>query len=67
AVRRVPDAPANQLVLAEALAASGARGEARTAYTRALALATAARAAGDPEAASWVAEAQAGIDKTSRP
>jgi tetratricopeptide (TPR) repeat protein len=64
AARRFPDAPENQLALAEALAANGARREARAAYTRALALATAARAAGDPAAAHWMTEARAGLDKT---
>jgi len=67
AVRRFPDAPDNQLALAEALAATGSRREARAAYTQALALATAARAAGDLDAARWMAEARAGIDKTARP
>jgi hypothetical protein len=67
AARRFPDAPDNQLALAEALLANGSRGEARAAYTRALTLATAARAARDPEAAHWMTEARSGLDKTAAP
>jgi tetratricopeptide (TPR) repeat protein len=61
AVRRFPDAPDNQLALAEALAASGMRDEARAAYARALALATAAQSRGDLDAARSAAEARAGL------
>lgn len=61
-----PDSADNQLVLAEALAANDATGDARAAYQRALGLAAAARRAGDPEAVHWVAEAQAGLEKTAR-
>jgi len=67
AVRRFPDAPDNQLALGEALAANGLSDPARAAYGKALALATAARAAGDLEAARWVAEAKAGVDKSTGP
>lgn len=67
AARRFPDAADNQLALGEALAANGSRGGARAAYTRALALATAARGAGDLDAAGWVAEARSGLDKTREP
>lgn len=65
AAERFPDAPENQLVLGEVLAAGGARDESRAAYRRALALATAARAAGEVEAGQWVAEAQSRLGKTT--
>ena len=52
-------------MLGEALAASGARDQARAAYARALALATAARDAGEPEAARWLAEARSKLAKTA--
>jgi hypothetical protein len=65
AAQRFPDAPENQLVLGEALVANRARGEARAAYSRALALATSARAAGEPDAGRWVAEARSGLAKTA--
>jgi predicted RNA polymerase sigma factor len=65
AAQRFPDAPENQIVLGEVLAASGARDEARAAYRRALTLATAARAAGEAEAGQWVAEAQSRLGKTA--
>jgi tetratricopeptide (TPR) repeat protein len=65
AAQRFPDAAENQLVLGEALAARGAHDEARAAYRRALALATAARAAGEVEAGRWVAEAQSRLAKTA--
>lgn len=61
-----PDSPDNQLVLAQALAANHAAPEARAAYQRALGLAAVARRAGDPQAVHWVAEAQAGLEKTAR-
>jgi tetratricopeptide (TPR) repeat protein len=65
AAQRFPDAAENQLVLGEALAASGARDEAQAAYRRALALATAARDAGEVEARQWVAEARSKLAKTA--
>jgi len=61
-----PASADNQLVLAEALAANDAKRDARAAYERALGLASAARRAGDPEAVHWVAQAQAGLEKTAR-
>jgi tetratricopeptide (TPR) repeat protein len=64
AVRLVPEAPENQLVLAEALAANDKPEEAHAAYRKALALATAARDAGVPEAAAWLTQAHDGINKT---
>ncbi len=65
AVQLAPNSPENQLVLGEALAANGARDEARAAYRRALALATAAHAAGEVEAGQWVAEARSKLGKTA--
>jgi tetratricopeptide (TPR) repeat protein len=62
AVKLFPDAPENQLVLAEALAKNDAPDEARAAYQRAIALATAARDAGDPEAERLRAEAAKGLE-----
>jgi tetratricopeptide (TPR) repeat protein len=61
AVALFPDAPENQLVLGEALAANGHADEARAAYGKAFALASAAH--GNPEAPSWVAQARAGMAK----
>ncbi|OFX19733.1 MAG: hypothetical protein A2V77_15065 [Anaeromyxobacter sp. RBG_16_69_14] len=58
-----PDAPENQLALAEALGKNGSSDAARVAYQRALDLATAAREAGDPEADRWRAEASAGLER----
>jgi tetratricopeptide (TPR) repeat protein len=63
AVRLAPAAAANQLALGEALAATGDRAEAHAAYRRALDLATAARTPADPETASWLAQARAGLAK----
>jgi tetratricopeptide (TPR) repeat protein len=63
AARLVPDNAENQLVLGEALAANGKADEAREAYRKAAALATAAGHAGAPEAARWQAQAKSGIDK----
>jgi len=67
AVQLFPNAPDNQLALAEALAANGSTAEARAAYARALALATAARAAGDLDAPRWMKEAQEGLDNNPGP
>jgi hypothetical protein len=61
AVAAAPEAAENQLALGEALVANGSPGEARTAYQRAAALASAADA---PEAAGWQADARAGLAKT---
>jgi len=65
AARLFPDAADNQLALAEALAANDSSDEAHEAYGKALALATAARDAGDLDAPLWMKAAQAGIDKTA--
>jgi tetratricopeptide (TPR) repeat protein len=61
AVALAPDHPPNQLALAEALARSGRRDEARAAYEHALVLARSRVAAGDPDAPEWVAEAERGL------
>jgi hypothetical protein len=53
AVARAEAYPPNQMVLGEALEANGLASEARTAYERALALAEARLAAGDPDATGW--------------
>lgn len=63
AVALFPDHPENQLALAEALAQNAHRGEARTAYARALALATAREAAGDPDAVAWAENARKGLGR----
>jgi hypothetical protein len=52
-----PEFPPNQLVLAEALARNGDAEGAAAALDRGAALAQARRAAGDPDAADWLAEA----------
>jgi hypothetical protein len=57
-VERAPDEPSNQLALAEALVANGESGPGRVAYRRALALARAREAAGDPDAPEWVRAAE---------
>lgn len=58
AAARAPDFPPNPLALAEGLAANGDAAGARDAARRALALAEARQAAGDPDAHEWVAEAR---------
>src|SRR5262249_24083804 len=65
AVHLFPNAADNQLAFAESLAANGATDEAHLAYTRALALATIARDAGDLDGPRWLKEAQAGLSHTS--
>jgi hypothetical protein len=60
-----PDAPENQLVLAEALGKNGSSSAARAAYQRARELASAARGTGNPEADKWGAEASAGLERYS--
>ena len=57
AVALAPDHPPNLLALAEALRRNGQPDEARAASLKARDLAHARRAAGDPEAAGWLAEA----------
>jgi tetratricopeptide (TPR) repeat protein len=66
AVRLAPRAPANYLVLGEALAATGRSKAARQAYAMAVECAIVAREAGVPEARRWVADARAGLAKTAR-
>jgi hypothetical protein len=66
AVAIAPDAPANQLALAEALERNGQPGEARGAWERAAALAGALDLAAVPEAAGWRAEAARGLAKAGR-
>jgi tetratricopeptide (TPR) repeat protein len=58
-----PDAPENQLALAEALGKNGSSAVAHAAYQRAFDLATAAGEAGNPEADRWRAEASAGLER----
>jgi hypothetical protein len=65
AVTLFPDAAPNQLVLAEALVKNDAPAPARAAYQRALELATAAAATGDPDAEGWRTEASAGLSRTT--
>lgn len=62
AVARAEAFPPNQMVLGEALGATGHADEARAAYERALALAEARLAAGDPDAASWRREIVSALD-----
>jgi tetratricopeptide (TPR) repeat protein len=61
AVELAPEYPPNVLTLGEALAATGSRDEARAAYRRAAELARSRAAAGDPDAAEWAKQAEAGI------
>jgi predicted TPR repeat methyltransferase len=56
-----PDVADNQLVLAETLEKTGATDAARVAYARALELAAAAAAAGDPDAGKARDDAAAGL------
>jgi len=58
-----PESAGNQLVLAEALAKNDSPDAARAAYRKALELATAAAAAGDPDAERWRADASAGVTR----
>jgi hypothetical protein len=64
AVAVAPDDPQNQLALGEALATTAATADARAAYTKALAAATTAHAAGDPDAQDWQVQATAGLKRT---
>lgn len=61
AVALFPDDAGNQLALGEALGKNDLPADARRAYARALELARAAAAAGDPDAERWRAEAEAGL------
>ena len=63
AVGAEPDYPPNALALAEAQAARNDRAAARESYARAKSLADARRAAGDPDASDWVAQADQGLAK----
>jgi hypothetical protein len=58
AAARFPDHPPNQLALAEALRVNGAREEGREAARRAVALARALAATGDPDAPEWVRQGE---------
>lgn len=58
AVALAPDHPPNQSALGEALLANGRAPEGRAALGRALDLARARAAAGDPDASDWVREAE---------
>ena len=64
AVKLFPQEASNLLVLGEALVANGSREAARAAFRDALARASAARDAGDPDGASLVAQAREGLAKT---
>jgi hypothetical protein len=59
AAERAPDHAPNQLALAEAFAATGDDAGAREAARRALGLARAAEAGGDPDAPGWSRQARA--------
>jgi tetratricopeptide (TPR) repeat protein len=61
AVRIAPEFPPNQLALGEALRKNGHAAEARTAYSKALRLATEAAAGGDPDAAGWTDDARGAL------
>jgi hypothetical protein len=62
-VQLFPDSAENQNVLGEALAATDDADGARAAYAKAIALATAAKATGHPDADRWLADAHAGAAK----
>lgn len=61
AVRIEPEFAPNQLTLGEALRSNGHTAEARSAYSKALRLATEAAARGDPDAAGWADEARGAL------
>src|SRR5207302_793461 len=61
AVRIAPDFPPNQLALGEALRKHERVAEARSAYSKALRLATDGAAQDDPDAAGWAEEARAAL------
>jgi hypothetical protein len=64
AVRIAEDAPANQLVLAEALAANDHSEQALAAYRNAASLTSSKGNSRDPEVVQWRAEARKGIEHT---
>jgi tetratricopeptide (TPR) repeat protein len=61
AVELRPEYPPNLLALAEALGATGDKEAARQHYSQALQLARSREAAGDPDAAEWIREADAAL------
>jgi tetratricopeptide (TPR) repeat protein len=63
AIQLFPESAQNLNVLGEALAATGDPDGARAAYEKATAAATAARAAGNPDAEHWLADARSGAAK----
>ena len=63
----VPDDADNLLVLAEALADTGAPAESRAAYERALTIARGRQAAGDPDAADIIQAAELALKKVPAP
>lgn len=63
AVKAFPDYPPNQLVLGEALGDNDRRDEATLALDRGIELARASLAAGDPEAADWITQAEETLSK----
>lgn len=63
AVEAFPDYPPNQLVLGEALRDNDRRDEAKHALERGVELARASFAAGDPEAADWITQAEEALAK----
>jgi hypothetical protein len=66
AVQRFPDHPGNQLALAEGLLAASAAAEGRAATEKALALARARQAVGDPDAADWIRQGEALLARSRR-
>ena len=63
AMKIKPEYPPNLLALAEALSASGDEEGARESYLRALDLARGRSAAGEPDAAEWIHEAETALGK----
>lgn len=63
AVEAFPDYPPNQLVLGEALLDNDRREEAKLTLERGIELARASFAAGDPEAADWISQAEEALAK----
>ena len=63
AVKAFPDYPPNQLVLGEALRDNDRRDEAKNTLERGVELARASLAAGEPEAADWITQAEEALSK----
>ncbi|MGH9869914.1 MAG: hypothetical protein ACREAA_17345 [Candidatus Polarisedimenticolia bacterium] len=61
AVERAPSHPPNLMALGEALAATKDKEESEKAYQKALELAKASAAAGDPDAAEWIEEIEGAL------